>query len=211
MNVRKVALACLLTLSSSSTSIASVIDSAFAKYRVDGRDRRLINGLVYGVIRWQKQLDWVLDQFINPRFQLDARHRNILRLGAFQLLHLDGIPEHAAIFETVQLATSHRRRNSGRKTTGFINAVLRSVQRKGKTLTYPPLDTNPIEHISLSLSYPTWLVKRWLQTRGVSWTLAFCRASNKVAPLALRVNTLLSKREEVCKSLAAIGIAASRL
>ena len=210
MNARKVALACLLTLSHSSASIASVVDSAFERHAVDGRERRLINGLVYGVIRWQKQLDWVLNQFINPRFQLDARHRNILRLGAFQLLHLDGIPAHAAIFETVQLATSHRRRgNQGRKTAGFINAVLRSVQREGTTLTYPQLETNPTEHIAFSLSYPTWLVQRWLETRGVSWTLAFCRASNQVAPLALRVNTLLTKREDVCQSLAANGIVAT--
>ena len=209
MNVRKVALECLLTLSHSSTSIASVVDSAFERYKVDGRERRLINGLVYGVIRWQKQLDWVLNQFINPDFQLDARHRNILRLGAFQLLHLDGIPAHAAIFETVQLATSHLQRNRGRKTSGFINAVLRSVQREGATLAYPPLDANPTEHIACALSYPTWLVKQWLQTRGVSWTLAFCRASNKIAPLALRVNTRLTKREEVCQSLEAIGIAAT--
>ena len=209
MNAREVALECLLTLSDSSTSIASVVDSAFGRHVVDGRERRLINGLVYGVIRWQKQLDWVLDRFINPRFQLDARHRNILRLGAFQLLHLDGIPAHAAIFETVQLATSHLRRNSGRKTAGFINAVLRSVQRESATLTYPLLDANPTEHIAFSLSYPTWLVKHWLETRGVAWTLAFCRASNQIAPLALRVNTLLTKREEVCQSLAASGIAAN--
>ncbi|MDE0019398.1 MAG: 16S rRNA (cytosine(967)-C(5))-methyltransferase RsmB [Candidatus Poribacteria bacterium] len=209
MNAREVALECLLTLSHSSTSIASVVDSAFGRHAVEGRERRFINGLVYGVIRWQKQLDWVLDQFINPRFQLDARHRNILRLGAFQLLHLDGIPAHAAIFETVQLATSHLRRNSGRKTAGFINAVLRSVQREGAALAYPRLDANPIEHIALSLSYPTWLVKQWLQTRGVSWTLAFCRASNQIAPLALRVNTLLTKREEVCQSLAASSITAT--
>ena len=209
MNAREVALECLLTLSHSSTSIASVVDRAFGRYAVEGRERRFINGLVYGVIRWQKQLDWVLDQFINPRFQLDARHRNILRLGAFQLLHLDGIPAHAAIFETVQLATSHLRRNSGRKTAGFINAVLRSVQREGAALAYPLLDANPIEHIALSLSYPTWLVKQWLQTRGVSWTLAFCRASNQIAPLALRVNTLLTTREEVCQSLAASGITAT--
>ena len=209
MNARKVALECLLTLSHSSASIASVVDSAYERYAINGRERRFINGLVYGVIRWQRQLDWVLDQFINPRFQLDARHRNILRLGAFQLLHLDGIPAHAAIFETVQLATSHLRQNKRRKTTGFINAVLRSVQREGATLNYPPLDTNPTEHIAFSLSYPTWLVKRWLQTRGVSWTLAFCRASNQIAPLALRVNTLLTGREEICQSLKASGIAAT--
>ena len=209
MNVRKVALECLLTLSHSSASIASVVDSAYERYAINGRERRFINGLVYGVIRWQGQLDWVLDRFINPRFQLNARHRNILRLGAFQLLHLDGIPAHAAIFETVQLAASHPRQNKSRKTAGFINAVLRTVQREGATLTYPPLDTNPTEHIAFSLSYPTWLVKRWIETHGVSWTLAFCRASNQIAPLALRVNTRLTKREEVCQSLAASGIAAT--
>ena len=208
-NTRKVALACLLTLSHSRASIASVVDSAFERHAVDERERRLINGLVYGVIRWQKQLDWVLDQFIHPGFQLDARHRNILRLGAFQLLHLDGIPAHAAIFETVQLATSRRRSGKGRKTAGFINAVLRSVQREGATLTYPQLETHPTEHIAFSLSYPTGLVQRWLETRGVSWTLAFCRASNQVAPLALRVNTFLTKREDVCQSLAADGIVAT--
>ena len=208
-NARKVALECLLTLSHSSTSIASVVDSAFKRWKVAGRERRLINGLVYGVIRWQKQLDWVLDQFINPGFQLDDRHRNILRLGAFQLLHLDGVPAHAAIFETVQLATSHLRRSRGRKTAGFINAVLRSVQRKGATLTYPQIETNPTEHIAFSLSYPTWLVQRWLETRGVSWTLAFCRASNQIAPLALRVNTVRTKREDVCQSLAENGIVAT--
>ena len=210
MNARRVALECLLTLSHSSASIASVVDSAFGRRpTIDGRERRLVNGLVYGVIRWQKQLDWVLDRFINPRFQLDARHRNILRLGAFQLLHLDGIPAHAAIFETVQLATSRRRKSSrDRKTAGFINAVLRSIQREGTSIAYPPLNTNPTEHIAFSLSYPTWLVKRWLQTRGVSWTLAFCRASNQTAPLAFRVNTLLTQREEVCQFLEMKGLPA---
>ena len=210
MNARSVALECLLTLSHSSASIASVVDKAFRRYATDGRERRLVNGLVYGVIRWQKQLDWVLDQFINPKFQLDARHRNILRLGAFQLLHLDGIPVHAAIFETVQLATSSPHKSSGRrKTAGFINAVLRSIQREGTRAAYPPLDTNPTEHIAFSLSYPTWLVKRWLQTRGVSWTLAFCRASNQIAPLSFRVNTVLTQREEACQFLEMKGLSAS--
>ena len=210
MNARIVALECLLTLSHSNASIASVVDSAFGRHATEGRERRLVNGLVYGVIRWQKQLDWVLNQFINPKFQLDARHRNILRLGAFQLLYLDGIPAHAAIFETVQLATSPRRKSSGRgKTAGFINAVLRSIQREGTRVAYPPLDTNPIEHIAFSQSYPTWLVKQWLQTHDVSWTLAFCRASNQTAPLAFRVNTLLTQREKVCQFLEMKGLPAS--
>lgn len=200
MNVREVALACLLDLSETDASIASVVDNAFKRSALNGRERRLANALVYGVVRWQQQLDWVLKHFINPRFQLDAKHRAILRLGAFQLLHLDGIPPHAAIFETVQLAKNRR------KTAGFINAVLRSVQRKYTELSYPPIETHPIEHISFSLSYPKWLVKRWLETRGLPWTLAFCQASNQVAPLTLRANSLLTDRDELCQSLAANGL-----
>ena len=83
---------------------------------------------------------------------------------------------------------------------------LRSVQREGTTVAYPPLEANPTEHIACSLSYPTWLVKRWIQTRGISWTLAFCRASNQIAPLAFRVNTLLTHREAVCQSLEMKGL-----
>ncbi len=200
MNAREVALACLLDLSESDASIASVVDNAFKRSALNGRERRLANALVYGVVRWQQQLDWVLKHFINPRFRLDAKHRAILRLGAFQLLHLDGIPPHAAIFETVQLVKNRR------KTTGFVNAVLRSVQRKYTELSYPPLETHPIEHISFSLSYPKWLVKRWLETRGLSWTLAFCQASNQVAPLTFRANSLQTNRDELCQSLKANGL-----
>lgn len=200
MNAREVALKCLLDLSETDTSIASVIDNAFEQYTLNGRERRLANALVYGVVRWQQQLDWVIAHFVNPQFRLDARHRAILRLGAFQLLHLDGIPPHAAIFETVQLV------KRSRKTTGFINAVLRSVQHKTPDLSYPPLETHPVDHISFSLSYPKWLVKRWLQARGLTWTLAFCQASNQVAPLSFRINTLRTDCEELHQSLTASGL-----
>ncbi len=200
MNVREVALTCLLNLYTNDVSISSVVDKAFQQYTLNGRERRLANALVYGVVRWKQQLDWVLSHFVNPTFRLDAKHRAILRLGTFQLLHLDGIPSHAAIFETVQLAKKNR------KTAGFINAVLRSVQRKHADLSYPSLDTHPVEHISFSLSYQKWLVKRWIQSRGVPWTLAFCQSSNTVAPLSIRANSLLTDRQKLCESLTSYGL-----
>lgn len=199
MNVREVALVCLIDLSDTDASISSVVDNAFERYRLGRRERRLANALVYGVIRWKRHLDWVLKQFVNPRFQLDVRHRSILRIGAFQLLHLDGIPPHAAIYETVQLSKRNK------KSAGFINAVLRSIERQKTELSFPPLKTQPIEHISVSQSYPEWLVKRLLQTRGLEWTQAFCEASNQIAPLTIRTNTLIANREQLCKELNAEG------
>lgn len=199
MNAREVALTCLIDLSQSNASISSVVDKSFDRYQLDNREQRFANALVYGVVRWQKQLDWVLEHFVNPRFQLDIRHRSILRIGAFQLLHFDGIPPRAAIFETVQLS------KKSKKTAGFINAVLRSIQRKKTELSYPSLKTHPIKHISVCQSYPEWLVKRWIQTRGIEWTHAFCEASNKIAPLSVRTNTLITDREKLCEALNAEG------
>ncbi|MCG9128113.1 16S rRNA (cytosine(967)-C(5))-methyltransferase RsmB [Candidatus Poribacteria bacterium] len=186
MNARQVALECLLEQSVSDASIASIVDNALQKYTLKNREHRFVNALVYGVVRWQHQLDWVLGQFVNPRFQLDTKRRIILRLGAFQLLHLNGIPDRAAINETVDLAIE------GKKTKGFINAVLRSIQRNGGELSYPQLDTHPIDHISYSYSYPKWLVQRWIKDRGIKWTLDFCIASNQIAPISIRTNTLLT-------------------
>ena len=117
MSARQLALDCLMQLEAPNTTIAPVIDQAVQRSDLSPADRGLLNELVYGVIRWRKQLDWTLWHFIDHRFRLDRRIRNLLRLGAYQLLHLDKIPPHAAIYEAVELAKPKRR------TARFINAV----------------------------------------------------------------------------------------
>jgi 16S rRNA (cytosine967-C5)-methyltransferase len=201
-SARRLALDCLIRLESDDTTVTPVLDSAIRRANLSPADRGLLNELVYGVVRWRKQLDWVLKQFVNEQFQLDPQRRNILRLGVYQLLHLDRIPPHAAIYETVELAKPKR------NTTRFINAVLRSVQREAANLTYPSLESDPVGHISLSQSYPTWLVERWISQRGVDWALEFCRASNGVAPTSIRVNTLKTTREALIESLKTDGASA---
>lgn len=199
MNAREVALECLLEISSSDATIASVVDKVLQKNTLISREHRFVNALVYGVVRWQQQLDWVLGHFINPRFRLDTKRRTILRLGVFQLLHLNSIPDRAAINETVDLV------KESRKTKGFINAVLRSIQRDGGALIYPQLETDPIDHISYSYSYPIWLIERWIKNWGVKWTLDFCIASNQIAPISIRTNTLLTTPEELREMLSKNG------
>lgn len=202
MNARQAALTCLLNLSETDTSIAAVVDGTFSSNPINPREQRLANALVYGVIRWQYQLDWFLSHFVNPRFKLDIKHRAILRLGAFQLLHLDGIPSHAAIYETVQLT------KKGSKTAGFINAVLRNLQRKSSELSYPSIESQPVKHISYSLSYPEWLVKEWINEHGLAWTVSFCKSSNQIAPLTVRLNTLRTDTKNLNDLLHRCGLEA---
>lgn len=199
-SVRQLALDCLIRLEEDSAPIARLINCTILQSRLDALDCGLLNELVYGVVRWRKKLDWILRQFVDSRFQLDLKSRNILRLGAYQLLHLDRVPPHAAIYETVELAKPKR------KHAQFINAVLRSVQRNANRLEFSSLQADPLQHISISLSYPQWLVKRWLIHYDAEWTLAFCRASNQIAPLSIRLNSLKTNREELIESLTADSV-----
>ena len=202
MNARQAALTCLLNLSETGTLIAAVVNETFSSHSINPREQRLANALVYGVVRWQYQLDWFLSHFVNPRFKLDIKHRTILRLGAFQLLHLDGIPPHAAIYETVQLT------KKGSKTAGFINAVLRNLQRKSSELSYPSIESQPVKHISYSLSYPEWLVKHWINEHGLTWTVSFCKSSNQIAPLTVRLNTLSTDSNRLYDLMHSYGLEA---
>jgi len=87
-------------------------------------DRRLTTMLVLGVLRWQIRLDEQIRRFLSkPSAKLDPAVLVTLRLGAFQLLHLDRIPVHAALDESVELAKRSRYRSA----SGLVNAVLRKV------------------------------------------------------------------------------------
>ena len=164
VNVRRVALNCLDQLQHPDSRISTVIRRL--ETRVRSVDLNLLHELVYGTIRWQGQLDWVLSSFVPRRFRLSSRLRNILRLGAYQLLHLDRIPIHAIIYEAVELAKPQI------KTSRFVNAVLRNLSRHIDDLSFPDSIEEPINWLSASQSYPKWLIKRWVSEFGLEWT--FC-------------------------------------
>ena len=102
--IRKLVLRCLVQLENINSQIAPVIDEVIRKNQLSEADRRLLTEIVYGTIRWQGHLDWIIQQFIKSGFQLDLQMSYILRVGVYQLLYLDKIPNHAAINETVELA-----------------------------------------------------------------------------------------------------------
>ncbi|MFP6720352.1 MAG: 16S rRNA (cytosine(967)-C(5))-methyltransferase RsmB [Candidatus Poribacteria bacterium] len=194
--IRKLVLRCLVQLERRNSQIAPVIDMVIRQNQLNNVDRGLLTEIVYGAIRWRGHLDWIIRQFVKPDFQLDLQMRNILRIGVYQLLYLDKIPAHAAINETVKLANQ-----KGQKSKNFVNAILRSIQRSTNSLTPPRFKLDPISHISTKLSYPGWLVKKWIRQSNPEWTLKFCHASNQVAPVSIRTNTLRTDRKKLAKSL----------
>ncbi len=146
--------------------------------------------MVYGVVRWRGYLDWVVEKFSkHPLSKIKIRTLQALRIGIFQLLFLDRVPASAAINETVQALKDMKQ---PKWLTGFVNGILRSVDR-GRHNIPDPLDAENIDALpdAALLSHPAWLIKRWNNRYGNAVTNTICKKNNSVAPLCLRVNTTL--------------------
>ncbi|HEV2327413.1 MAG TPA: 16S rRNA (cytosine(967)-C(5))-methyltransferase RsmB [Verrucomicrobiae bacterium] len=147
-------------------------------------DRALCHELVYGVVRAQSALDWLIARKTGGR-QQNAGIQNVLRLGLYQVFWLDRIPAHAAVHETVELA---KRQGFGPK-AGFVNAVLRGFLREfdaTKSLLAGLRVSNP----AVAFSHPQWLVEKWEKRFGTERMRQFLEWNNTPPKNFARVNTL---------------------
>lgn len=171
-------------------------------------ERALLTELVYGTLRMQGTIDYILAQFVKqPLARLPLKILLILRLGVYQLLFMAKIPAAAAVNESVKLAKIYGHQG----TAALTNAVLRNVERRRDNLSYPDKQTRPAEYLAARYSHPLWLVQQWLARFGFAECLAMCEFDNQPAPYTLRVNTLKASRAEVLQRLLALGAAARPL
>lgn len=166
-------------------------------------ERRLATELTQGVTRRRGTLDWTLGQLLkDPLEKLTPPIRNLLRLGAYQLLYLTKVPASAAVNESVKLA--HRYGHAG--VAKLVNGVLRTLDRRRGELEPPRFETDPVAAMTHRYALPPWLAERWVERYGEAaeslgaWSLVPPR-------LALRVNTIKATVEQVTAALAAAGVA----
>lgn len=164
--------------------IEDVLERVLAGADMGTPDRRLCQELVYGIIRWQSALDWLIARKTSNRVQ-KAALQDLLRLGLYQIFWLDRIPGHAAVNVTVELAKRH---GFGPQ-SGFVNALLRGYLREmdaTKTLLADLRQSQP----AVGLSHPDWLVKRWELRWGPDKTRELLEWNNTPPKSFARVNTL---------------------
>jgi 16S rRNA (cytosine967-C5)-methyltransferase len=165
----------------------------------DVRDNAFILELVNGVLRHRAHLDWAIGRFsAQPISKTDIRTRNILRLGAYQMLHLDRVPVSAAVNTSVELA----KKRGGK--SGYVNALLRNLDRNRRIMTEAPAG-DAATRLSTLYSHPDWLVRRWINRFGLERTEVVLRENNRQAPLVIRTNVLRTAREQLKTSLEAEG------
>jgi 16S rRNA (cytosine967-C5)-methyltransferase len=147
-------------------------------------DARLLREIVLGSITWRSRLDFHLDAYLKqPVSKQKSGVRNLLRLGAYQILFLDRVPAYAVVSESVELA-----RRYGKGIPGLTNAVLRGLAENRKPVSFPDPASHPVRRLATEFSYPEWMIDRWLPRFGYDGTTALCEAGNARPPITIRVN-----------------------
>lgn len=161
-----------------------LLEQALVEAPLPTADRRLCQELVYGIVRWQTALDWLIARKTGNRIQ-KVPLQNLLRLGLYQIFWLERIPNHAAVHVTVELA---KRRGFGPQ-AGFVNALLRGYLREFEP-TRKLLEDLKSSHPHLGYSHPEWLVARWQARWGLAKTTELLAWNNAPPKTFARVNTL---------------------
>lgn len=184
------------------------LDASIKKYGLKGADRALYTTLVYGVIERHISLDYYIGLLsTTPVAKMENAVLNVLRLGLYQLLYMDRIPESAAVNESVELSKLHCHKG----VSGFVNGVLRSAVRKKDTLVPPDeKDVGEAVHLSIKYSIPQWLCGFWTGMYGREACEKILRSTCTNPKITLRVNTVLTDRESLIKKFEALGISVSK-
>lgn len=168
-------------------------------------ERPWIRNLVYGTVRLRGRIDHLLSQFTaRPPAELDPPVRIALRMGAFQILEMGGVPDYAAVSQSVDQVRGTR----SRAAAGLVNAVLRKVARAPRDESpFPSPETDPEGYLTTWGSHPQWLVRRWIHALGARAARALVEANNREPDLYIRPVGV--DRDEAVRLLAVAGLGAA--
>lgn len=182
---------------------ASILLDRYERRVGDPRDAALLHGLVLGVLRRQAQLDHVIARVSSrPAERMDPEVRIVLRIGAYELLFLDRIPDFATVDSAVELVKGTGRRSA----SAFVNAVLRGIARQGSTLLPPLPEEGDVGSLALYHSHPAWWVGRVVARLGWRAAGELLESDNRPAAAVLRPNFLRTDSAELASTLQAEGL-----
>jgi 16S rRNA (cytosine967-C5)-methyltransferase len=154
---------------------------------LERRDRSFAMAVAYGTVQRRATLDHVAERLTaRPVTKLDAPVLAAVRVGLMQLLLMEGVAEHAAVHESVELTKRDARAGSG-----LVNAVLRRATREGAAILAALTDQTPAA-AAVRHSVPQWLAELWWRELGPERARRLLAAVNAPAESVLRVNTLVT-------------------
>ena len=179
-----------------------VLNQVLSGSAMDVPEKKLATEIFYGSLRMRAALDFILSKLLTrPLAEQSPQLLAVLRLGLYQLMYMDRIPEFSAVDEAVKIAKKY----CSRQESKVVNAVLRNYLRRKDDLRLPGRELGE-EYLITTLSHPRWLIKYLLEYQPFDEVEGFCLYNNASHKLSLRTNTLKITPERLAELLAAEGI-----
>ena len=173
------------------------------KYQyLDKKERAFITRVTEGTLEHLIEMDYIINQFSKVKVnKMKPVIRNILRSAVYQLKYMDSVPNSAACNEAVKLAT----KKGFSSLKGFVNGVLRNIERNLETITYPE-ETNLVEYLHVKYSMPKWILEQWLSKYDREIVEAMLADFQKEKPTTIRCNLNQMSKEQLVEELRAEGV-----
>ncbi len=199
-SARRISAAALSSFDTNNDKLTTLVERLYNKnglsLSVKQRSRVIINE----VIRSRGILDYIIEKCSSKKInQIQPKLRSILRIGCYELIFDDVVPDFAAIHSAVELGKTSINKKSG----SMVNAVLRNIQRKRNQ---DPSWVESIINNNVELAYPSWLVKKWKKHFGLTITEKLCMSFLNKSPMFLRINENLLEINKAINYLDQAGI-----
>lgn len=206
-NPRSIALNVLIKIEQEQAYSNLALANAMRDSKLNRVDSAFVSALVYGVLERKITLDYIIRQYSKiPLRKIEFKTKMILRMGVFQLLFMDKVPESAAVNESVNLAKRYRLQ----KSAGFINGILRSITRAEIKYTLPD-ERDTVRCFSVKYSAPEELVRMWIDAYGTKNAEQLLEHLSGRPPICARVNTLKTNADMLTESLCSDGVQAEKI
>ncbi len=204
INIRELVLEILMEVLEQDNYSNVVIHNTLMKYQyLSKQDRAFLSRLAEGCVERCIQLDYVIDLFSKVKGnKMKAPIRNILRMGVYQILYMDQVPDRAACDESVKLA----KRKGFAALKGFVNGVLRNVSRNREKIVFPDKASNPKKYLEVMYSCPEWIIDLWLKEYTIEEVETALKSFLGKKTTTIRCNTERITVKELTKRLEEEGI-----
>ena len=201
-NVRKIAFDVLYRVLFEDAYSAIAINQSVKANELNPLDTSFLSALVYGVLERKLTLEHIIRQYSSIRIKkIEVKTLVILYIGVYQLIYMDKVPVSAAVNESVKLCKALKLY----KSSGFVNAVLRSLVRADKRYKLPDR-TDLTKYLSVTYSVPEGIVELWRKQYGDDVTETVLKGIIGRPPVTVRVNTLKTDKGSLAKALSTRGI-----
>ena len=193
-DVRAVAYEALLLADESRGCRLSTGDVLDRYSYLDRADRNFLKRLIEGTIERRITIDHVLDLFSSvPVRRMKKQIRTALRMGTYQLLYMESVPDHAAVSETVGLV----KKKGLSKLSGFVNGIMRNIARNRDNISWPDREADPVKFMSVFYSCPEWIVRKLIDESGEENALSLLKVSVSDRPISARINLSKASAEDI--------------